>query len=48
MSKQLKYQIVSEYPKGDSRHYDTGNPKGLLKTKIFNQNVSCKDTEKGR
>lgn len=47
MSKQLKYQIVSEYPKGDSRHYDTGNPKGLLETKIFNQNVSLQDTEKG-
>lgn len=24
----LKYPVLSEYPKGDSRHYDTQNPKG--------------------
>ena len=26
MMKQLKYKIIDEYPKGDTRHYDTSNP----------------------
>lgn len=33
MLKQLKYPIYNEYPKGDSRHYDTGNPIPLCKLK---------------
>lgn len=30
MLKMLKYPIVAEYPKGETRHYDTSNPKGLI------------------
>lgn len=26
MMQQLKYKVIDEYPKGDSRHYDTLNP----------------------
>lgn len=27
MLKELKYPVISEYPKGDTRHYDTDTPK---------------------
>lgn len=30
MLKELNYEILPEYPKGDSRHYDTSNPVGLV------------------
>lgn len=30
MLKDMRYKIVSEYPKGLSRHYDTNNPIGLV------------------
>lgn len=30
MRKMLKYKVINEYPKGDSRHYNTEMPKGLL------------------
>ena len=30
MLKDLNYPVLEEYPKGDSRRYDTKNPKGLL------------------
>lgn len=30
MLKDLKYKPLPYYPKGDSRHYDTENPKGLI------------------
>lgn len=30
MLKDLKYPILPNYPKGNSKHYDTNNPKGIL------------------
>ena len=30
MLKDLRYKVLDHYPKGDSRHYDTNNPIGLL------------------
>lgn len=29
MRKQLRYDIVNEYPKGETRRYDTSDPKGV-------------------
>ena len=26
MKEELRYKVLSDYPKGDSRHYDTANP----------------------
>ena len=34
MLKELLYPIVKEYPKGDSRHYDTENPVPLVDTTV--------------
>ena len=31
MLKQLRYPVISQYPKGDSRHYDISNPESLIK-----------------
>lgn len=30
MRKELNYEVLEHYPKGDSRHYDTDNPIGLV------------------
>lgn len=30
MLKELNYPIISQYPKGESRHYDTSNPVSIL------------------
>ena len=30
MLKDLRYKVLDHYPKGDSRHYDTNNPIGLV------------------
>lgn len=32
MLKELRYPIIKEYPKGDSRHYDTHNPVPIVNT----------------
>jgi len=41
MLKELKYPVIPEYPKGDSRHYDTNDPVSLLcdgdKQMMFNR-----------
>ena len=29
MRKSLKYEVIPDYPKGTSRHYDINNPKGV-------------------
>lgn len=34
MLKQLKYPVVNEYPKGDSRRYDTANPVPVIEKKV--------------
>lgn len=34
MRSELNYNVISEYPKGDSRHYDTKNPKAVIQTGI--------------
>lgn len=35
MMNELNYPIVANYPKGDSRHYDTDNPKGLVANRMI-------------
>lgn len=30
MLRQLRYKVITQYPKGDTRHYDTDKPKGLI------------------
>lgn len=30
MLKELQYPVIKDYPKGDTRHYDTDNPVSLL------------------
>ena len=34
MMEQLRYPVIKEYPKGDSKHYDTDNPIGLVKERV--------------
>jgi hypothetical protein len=34
MLKKLNYKVFSEYPKGDSVHYDTDNPKSNIKIRM--------------
>ena len=41
MLKELRYEVYPEYPKGDSRHYDTDNPVGLIE----NKEVVCSQTD---
>lgn len=33
MSKELNYPVITEYPKGDSQHYDVSNPVPYIDTK---------------
>lgn len=35
MMNELNYPIVANYPKGDSRHYDTDNPQGLVANRMI-------------
>ena len=35
MMNELNYPIVANYPKGDSRHYDTDNPHGLVANRMI-------------
>jgi hypothetical protein len=32
--KQLHYEVIKKYPKGETRHYDTSNPKPLEQTNV--------------
>lgn len=34
MRNELKYPVIPEYPKGDSRHYDTHNPSAVVETGV--------------
>ena len=36
MLKELNYPIIREYPKGDSRHYNTENPQGIIQNRLIN------------
>lgn len=35
MMNELNYPIIANYPKGDSRHYDTDNPQGLVANRMI-------------
>ena len=39
MKKELKYEIIKEYPKGESRHYDVNNPIAVKGKDIENNTV---------
>lgn len=34
MRKELRYPVLPEYPKGDSRHYNTNNPSAVIQTGV--------------
>lgn len=34
MRKELKYPVIAEYPKGDTRHYDIENPIPIVDTRV--------------
>ena len=34
MRKELKYPVIAEYPKGDTRHYDIENPMPIVDTRV--------------
>lgn len=34
MLKELRYPVISEYPKGDSAHYNTSDPKPFVDTRV--------------
>lgn len=38
MLKELRYPIISEYPKGDEQRYDTSNPRIAVPIKIIGEN----------
>ena len=37
MMRELRYEVFKEYPKGDSKHYDTKNPKMVKPIKIIGE-----------
>jgi hypothetical protein len=41
MLKELKYEIITNYPKGTSRHYDTDNPISAIKESEVNKYEQC-------
>lgn len=41
MLKELKYPIITPYPKGDEVHYDVENPKAVEPIKVLFKNKEC-------